>query len=153
MAERILLLSEPQKARLSSIRASALALCSYIEGLTGSGATATVKTRSACATARLRVGVSPGKRVIIGNLRLASINMLGDDRKIIVSRSGIDRFLQHGADQLRAADFQSGLGRELQRVGQILQRILGRERALRKIPRHDRLHAVIAQRKTIRRAL
>src|SRR3954465_10814235 len=65
MAERILLLSEPHKARLSSIRASALALCSYIDGLTGSGATATVKTRSSCATARLRVGVSPEKRVIM----------------------------------------------------------------------------------------
>src|SRR4051794_10836245 len=90
IAERILLLSEPHKARLSSIRASALALCSYIDGLTGSGATATVKTRSSCATARLRVGVSPGKRVIIGNLRLAAINLLGDDGKIIVSRSGID---------------------------------------------------------------
>src|SRR5882757_8952558 len=130
MAERILLLSEPHKARLSSIRASALALCSYIDGLTGSGATATVKTRSSCATARLRVGVSPGKRMIIGNLRLASINMFRDDRKTIISRSGIDRFLQHGADQLRAADFQPGIRCQLQRIGQILQRILGRERAL-----------------------
>src|SRR5689334_22933488 len=52
------------------MRASALTLCSYIEGLTGSGATATVKTRSSWATARLRVGVSPAKRWIIRNLRL-----------------------------------------------------------------------------------
>src|ERR1041385_8506044 len=101
MAERILVLSVPHSARLSSIRASALALCSYIEGLTGSGATATVKTRSSCATARLRVGVSPAKRVIIRHLRLAAIDVLRDDRKIIVPRTGIDRFLQHGADQLR----------------------------------------------------
>src|SRR6188508_500281 len=65
MAERILLLYVPHSARLSSIRASAFTLCSYIEGLTGSGATATVKTRSSCATARLRVGVRPAKRVIM----------------------------------------------------------------------------------------
>src|SRR4030095_17080013 len=70
MAERILLLSVPHSARLSSIRPSAFTLCSYIEGLTGSGATATVKTRSPCATARLRVGVRPAKRVIMGRLRL-----------------------------------------------------------------------------------
>ena len=50
------------------MRASALTVCSYIDGLTGSGATATVKTRSSCATARLRVGVSPGKRVIMFSL-------------------------------------------------------------------------------------
>src|SRR6185436_10633772 len=114
MAERILLLSVPHSARLSSIRASALALCSYIEELTGSGATATVKTRSSCATARLRVGVSPAKRVIIGNLRLASIDMPGDDREIIIPRTGSDGFLQHGADQLCAADFQSCIRRQLQ---------------------------------------
>jgi hypothetical protein len=45
MAERILLLSEPHSARLSSMRASAFAVCSYIEEVTGSGATATVNTR------------------------------------------------------------------------------------------------------------
>src|SRR3954462_2125431 len=67
MAERILLLSVPHSARLSSMRASAFTLCSYIDGLTGSGATATVKTRSSCATARLRVGVRPAKRVIMGS--------------------------------------------------------------------------------------
>src|SRR6266550_1727424 len=106
MAERILLLSVPHSARLSSIRASDFALCSYIEALTGSGATATVKTRSSWATARLRVGVSPAKRWIIRDLLLAAINMLGDDREIIIPRSGIDRFLQHRADQLRAANSQ-----------------------------------------------
>ena len=43
--------------------------------------------------------------------------------------------------------------RQFQRIGQILQRIFGRERALRKNARHDRLHAVIAQRKAVGRAL
>src|SRR4029453_8722194 len=118
MAERILLLSVPHSARLSSIRASALALCSYIEELTGWGATATEKTRSSGATARLRVGVSPEKRVIIRHLRLAAIDMLGDHRKIIIARAGIDRFLQHGADQLGAADFQPCIRCQLQRVRQ-----------------------------------
>ena len=47
------------------MRASALTLCSYIEGVTGSGATATVRMRPSCSTARLRVGVKPGKRVIM----------------------------------------------------------------------------------------
>src|SRR6202040_1970289 len=64
MAERILLLSEPHSARLSSIRASAFTLCSYIDGVTGSGATATVNTRSSWTTARLRVGGRPGKRLM-----------------------------------------------------------------------------------------
>src|SRR5882724_2261967 len=74
MAERILLLSVPHGARLSSIRASAFTLCSYIEGLTGSGAAATVKTRSSCATARLRVGVRPAKRVIMGRPSPSSLS-------------------------------------------------------------------------------
>src|ERR1700731_3636873 len=65
MAERILLLSEPHSARLSSMRASALAVCSYIEAVTGSGATATVNTRLSRTTARLRVGVRPGNRLIM----------------------------------------------------------------------------------------
>ena len=64
---QILLLSVPQSARLSSIRASAFTLCSYIEGVTGSDATATVNTRPSWTTARLRVGVRPGKRLIMAN--------------------------------------------------------------------------------------
>jgi len=44
-AERILLYPTAQR-ELSSIRASAFAPCSYIEAVTGSGATATVSTRS-----------------------------------------------------------------------------------------------------------
>ena len=47
------------------MRTSALTVCSYIEGVTGSGATATVRMRPSCSTARLRVGVKPGKRVIM----------------------------------------------------------------------------------------
>src|SRR5690349_15649182 len=101
MAERILLLSVPHSARLSSMRASALTLCSYIEGLTGSGATATVNTRSLCTTARLRVGVRPAKRVIMDCLpwiaALALGKMLGDNREIIIARSRIDRLLQDRA--------------------------------------------------------
>src|SRR4029450_431814 len=126
MAERILLLSVPHNARLSSIRASAFTLCSYIEGLTGSGATATVKTRSPGATARLRVGVRPAKRVIMGRLRLdlgalALTKVFRDDREIIVPRSRIDRFLQDKAHKLCAANPDSRIACELQRVGQILQ--------------------------------
>ena len=56
--------------------------------------------------------------------------MLRDHRKIIIPRAGIDGFLQHLANQLRATDLDAGIARELQRVGQILQRIFGRERAL-----------------------
>src|SRR3982074_3544068 len=65
MADKILALSEPHSLRLSSTRASALTVCSYIDGVTGSGATATVRMRPSCSTARLRVGVRPGKRVIM----------------------------------------------------------------------------------------
>src|SRR3954466_9961171 len=65
MADRILLLSVPHSFRLSSTRASALTVCSYIDGVTGSGATATVRMGPSCSTARLGVGVRPGKRVIM----------------------------------------------------------------------------------------
>src|SRR5215470_6464807 len=126
MAERILLLSVPHSARLSSIRASAATLCSYIEGLTGSGATATVKTRSPCATARLRVGVRPAKRVIMGRLRLdlgslALTKVFCDDWEIIVPRSRIDRFLQDKAHKLGTTNLDSGFARQFQRIGKILQ--------------------------------
>ena len=57
------------------------------------------------------------------------------------------------ADQFGAADLDAGIAGQFQRIGQILQRIFGRERALGKNARHDRLQAVIAQRKTVGRAL
>ena len=51
--------------------------------------------------------------------------MLGNHREIIIPRARIDRFLQHPADQLRAANFDAGVSGKLQRVGQVFQRIFG----------------------------
>src|ERR1700744_5967733 len=76
MADKILFLPVPHSARLSSMRARALTLCSYIEGVTGSGATATVNTRSSWTTARLRVGVRPGKRSIMSVCLLAWLSFV-----------------------------------------------------------------------------
>ena len=79
-------------------------------------------------------------------------DMRRDHRKIRAARTGIDRFLQHGAHQFRSADLDAGVAGQFQRIRKILQRIFGRERPFRKDARHDRLHAVVAQRKAVGRA-
>src|SRR6185437_1626279 len=79
----------------------------------------------------------------------ALVNLFRDDGKIGWPRPCVDRLLQDLADQLGAAQLDPGVGRELQRVEQILERIVGRERALGKVARHDGLQAVITQGKTV----
>src|SRR5215472_6585039 len=80
-------------------------------------------------------------------------DVLRDDRKIILPRPRIDRLLQDRPDQLRPTQPDAAFPRQFERVGQILQRIFGRERALRKYAGHDCLQAMVAQRKAVRRAL
>jgi len=45
---------------------------------------------------------------------LRPIDVFRNHREIIISRTGIDSFLQHLADQFRTADPESGIARKLQ---------------------------------------
>src|SRR5689334_2752261 len=94
-------------------------------GGAGSGDTATVNTRPSCTTARLRVGVSPGKRLIMGGPGKAGVVCLsvrpnasgghkarrstsdgwslGDDRHDLVGRRLDDDDLIVDQDELIAA--------------------------------------------------
>src|SRR3984885_16086510 len=158
MAERILLLSEPQSARLSSMRASALAVCSYIEESDWIGRNchgeheAVVNDGAAAGWREARKSIDHDwLRLDDASTRILRSEMFGDNGKIGSARTGIDRFLQHLADQFSTADSDSGIRGQFQRIGQILQRVFGRERALGEIAGHDRLEAVIAQRETVGR--
>ena len=59
--------------------------------------------------------------------------------------AGVDRFLQDLARKLRTAHVEHNVIAERERIAQILERILGRKRALRKLAGDDRLQAMIAQ--------
>ena len=85
-------------------------------------------------------------------LMLAS-NQAADHRKIEFAVAGLDRLAQPAVRVARAARVDCALLRQPQRIGQILPRILDRKGARRKLARKYRLHAVVAQREAVGRAL
>ena len=67
------------------------------------------------------------------NCESGAIDVLGNHRKIGAAGTGIDRLLQNLADQFGAADFHAGILSQFQRIGQVFQGILRRERAFGKL--------------------
>lgn len=83
------------------MRASALAVCSYIEEVTGSGATATVNTKPSSTTGwrEARESIDHGwLRLDDASTRMLRSDMFGDDGEIGTARAGIDCFPQYLAD-------------------------------------------------------